>query len=92
MGIAFLVYGSFHLYAFAKVWMAYPHSLALGLALAFGALVLTFLPSVVWRLERRNLQAVTVATAWVSTHGWGICSCSFALACCSISAMVFPYC
>ena len=66
MGIAFLVYGSFHLYAFAKVWMAYPHSLALGLALAFGALVLTFLPSVVWRLERRNLQAVTVATAWVS--------------------------
>jgi predicted MPP superfamily phosphohydrolase len=66
MGIAFLVYGSLHLYAFAKVWMAYPHSLALGLALAFAALILTFSPSLVWYLERRSRHTLTVAASWVS--------------------------
>jgi predicted MPP superfamily phosphohydrolase len=66
LSAALLIYGSMHLYALGKVWMAFPHSLALGLALALAGSVLTFSPLLVWLLERQSWHRATVATAWVS--------------------------
>ena len=66
LSVAFLIYGSMHLYALGKVWMAFPHSLALGLALTLVGIVLTFSPLLVWFLERQSWHHATVAAAWVS--------------------------
>lgn len=66
MSIALLIYGSMHLYAFGKVWMAYPHSLGLALALTLAGVVLTFSPLLVWYMERQSWHGATVATAWAS--------------------------
>ena len=66
MSVALLIYGSMHLYAFGKVWMAFPHSFGLGLALVLAGMVLTFSPLLVWYMERQNWHGATVATAWVS--------------------------
>jgi predicted MPP superfamily phosphohydrolase len=69
MSVALLVYGSMHLYAFGKVWMAFPHSFGLGLALTVAGLALTFSPLLVWYMERQNWHGATVAAAWV-TYTW----------------------
>jgi predicted MPP superfamily phosphohydrolase len=66
LSAALLIYGSMHFYALGKVWMAVPHSLALGLALVLAGVVLSFSPLLVWLLERQSWHRVTVATAWVS--------------------------
>ena len=66
LSVALLIYGAMHLYALGKVWMSFPHSLALGLALTMSGLVLTFSPLLVWFLERQSWHRATVATAWVS--------------------------
>ncbi len=66
MSVALLIYGSMHLYAFGKVWMALPHSFGLGLALTLAGIILTFSPLIVWFLERQNWHRATVASAWVS--------------------------
>jgi uncharacterized protein len=64
--VALLVYGSMNLYALRKVWMSFPHSWALGLALTLAGIVLTLSPFLVWFLERQSWHRATVATAWVS--------------------------
>jgi len=69
LSVAVLIYGSMHLYALGKVWMAFPHSWALGLALTLAGIVLTFSPLLVWFMERQNWHRATVATAWVS-YSW----------------------
>jgi predicted MPP superfamily phosphohydrolase len=66
LSLALLIYGSMHLYALGKMWMAFPHSSALGLALILAGVVLTFSPLLVWFLERQSWHRTTVATAWVS--------------------------
>src|SRR5665647_3472519 len=66
LSVALLIYGSMHVYAFSKVWMALPHSLALGLALTLVGIVLTFSPLLVWFLEKQSWHRATAATAWVS--------------------------
>lgn len=66
LSAALLVYGSMHVYALSKVWMALAHSYGLGLALILAGAFLTFSPLLVWFLERQNWHRVTVATAWVS--------------------------
>ncbi len=66
MSVALLIYGSMHLYAFGKVWMAFPHSSGLGLALVLSGVLLTFSPLLVWFLERQSWHRLTVATAWAS--------------------------
>jgi predicted MPP superfamily phosphohydrolase len=66
LSVAFLIYGSMHLYALGKVWLAFPHSFGLGLALTLAGSVLTFSPLLVWFLERQSWHRATVATAWVS--------------------------
>jgi len=66
MSVALLIYGSMHLYAFGKVWMAFPHTFGLGLALTLAGVVLTLSPFLVWYMEKQNWHGATVATAWVS--------------------------
>lgn len=64
LSVAFLIYGSMHLYALGKVWAILPHTLPLGLALTLAGSVLTFSPLLVWFLERQNWHRGTVAAAW----------------------------
>jgi hypothetical protein len=66
LSLALLIYGSMHLYALGKVWMTFPHSSALGLALTLAGFVLTFSPLLVCFLERQSWHRATVATAWIS--------------------------
>ena len=66
LSAAFLIYGAMHLYALGKVWLSFPHSLALGLLLTLTGIVLTLSPLLVWFLERQSWHRATVATAWVS--------------------------
>lgn len=66
MSVALLIYGSMHLYAFGKVWMAFPHSFGLGLVLTLAGLMLTFSPLLVWYMEKQSWHGATVVTAWVS--------------------------
>lgn len=66
MSVALLIYGSMHLYAFGKMWMAFPHTFGLGLALILAGIALTFSPLLVWYMERQSWHGATVATAWVS--------------------------
>ena len=66
LSVALLIYGSMHLYALGKVWMAFPHSFGLGLALTLAGVILTLSPLLVWFLERQSWHRATVATAWVS--------------------------
>lgn len=66
LSVALLIYGAMHLYALGKVWMIFPHTWALGLALTIAGIALTFSPLLVWFLERQSWHRATVATAWVS--------------------------
>lgn len=66
MTVALLVYGSMHLYAFGKVWMAFPHSYGLALALILASGALTFSPFIVWYMERQGWHGATSAAAWAS--------------------------
>jgi predicted MPP superfamily phosphohydrolase len=66
LSVALLIYGSMHLYALGKVWMAFPHSFGLGLVLTLAGVILTLSPLLVWFLERQSWHRATVATAWVS--------------------------
>ena len=66
LAVAFLIYGSMHLYALGKVWMVFPHSFGLTLALTLAGIILTLSPLIVWFLERQSWHRATVATAWVS--------------------------
>jgi len=69
LSLALLIYGSMHLYALSKMWMTFPHSYGLGLALILAGIVLTFSPLLVWFLERHSWHRATTATAWVS-YSW----------------------
>jgi predicted MPP superfamily phosphohydrolase len=66
LSVALLIYGSMHLYALGKVWMVFPHSFGLTLALTLTGIVLTLSPLIVWFLERQSWHRTTVSTAWVS--------------------------
>lgn len=72
MSVALLIYGSMHLYALGKVWMAFPHSSGLALALVLAGTVLTLSPLLVWYMERQNWHGATVAAAWVSYTWMGL--------------------
>jgi len=66
LSVALLIYGSMHLYALGKVWMAFPHSFGLALALIVAGIALTCSPLLVWFLERQSWHRTTVAAAWLS--------------------------
>ena len=85
LSVAFLVYGTMHLYALSKVWLAFPHSLGLGLTLVLFGLVMTVSPLLLWQISRQNCHSATVAASWV-TYLWM----GFLFLFCSI-ALVFDF-
>ena len=66
MSVALLIYGSMNLYAFGKMWLAFPHTFGLGMVLILAGIALTISPLLVWYMERQSWHGATVATAWVS--------------------------
>jgi uncharacterized protein len=65
LSVAFLIYGAMHIYALGKVWLAFPHTLALDLALVIWGLVMTFSPLLLWQLAKLNWHGTTIAASWV---------------------------
>jgi len=63
--VALSIYGAMHLYALSKVWLAFPHTSALTLALLLWGIVMTFSPLIVWQIERLNWHSATVVASWV---------------------------
>src|SRR5512142_1457670 len=66
LSVALLIYGSMHLYALGKMWLAFPHTSGLALALIVTGIVLTFSPLLVWYLERHAWHRSVVPVAWAS--------------------------
>lgn len=64
--VAVFIYGSMHLYAFARLWQVLPHSWWLGLSLLAVGLLLSFLPLLLWQITRLNWHGAAVFTSWVS--------------------------
>lgn len=62
--IVFLIYGGMHLYAFAKVWQAFPHTTALGLTLVLTGLLLSLSPLLIFYAARQHWHNVVVAVSW----------------------------
>lgn len=81
LSVAFLVYGAMHLYALSKVWLVFPHSLGLGLALVLGGLLLTLSPLLIWLMQNQTWHGATLAASWVAFvwMGFLFLFCSFAL-------------
>ena len=65
MSMVVLVYGAMHLYAFSKVWMAFPHTYALALALLLWGVGMVFSPFMIWYLERQHWHNATVVLSWI---------------------------
>lgn len=65
LSVAFSIYGAMHLYALGKVWLAFPHSIWLAVALVLGGLVMTLSPLILWQLTRQNWHGTTVVASWV---------------------------
>ena len=63
-GIVFLVYGGMHLYAFAKVWQAFPHTTTLGAALVFAGLLLSISPLFIFYAARQHWHNAVVSVSW----------------------------
>ncbi len=69
LSVAFLIYGTMHLYAFCKVWLVLPHSLGVVLVLVLLGLVMTFSPLLLWQITRQNWHGATVVLSW-TTYVW----------------------
>lgn len=65
LSLAFSLYGAMHIYALGKVWLAFPHSIWLGVALSLGGLVMTLSPLILWLLTRQSLHGAPIVTSWV---------------------------
>ena len=65
LSVAFLIYGIMHIYALARMWLAFPHSLGLGFTLVFLGLVMTFSPLILRHMTKQNWHSATVVTSWV---------------------------
>ncbi len=61
LSVALLIYASMHLYALGKVWMAFPHSPGLAMALLLAGMVLTCSPLIVWYMERQSWYRAAVS-------------------------------
>lgn len=81
LSVAFLIYGAMHIYALSKVWLVFPHSWGLGLALALGGLVMTLSPLIIWFMEKQSWHGAAVVASWVAYIWMGLLFlfCSIAL-------------
>jgi uncharacterized protein len=66
LSVALLIYGLMHIYALRMMWMAFPHSYGLGLALILAGILLTFSPVLAWFLGRQSWQRTAATAAWMS--------------------------
>ncbi len=81
LSLAFLLYGGMHYYALGKVWNAFPHSLALGLALVLWGILMTASPLATWYLVKQNWHGAAAALSWLAFPWMGFLFlfCSIAL-------------
>ncbi len=86
LSVAFLVYGSMHLYVFSKVWLALPHTLGVAMTLVLLGLVMTLSPLILWQVAKQNWHVTTIVLSW-ATYLWM----GFVLLFCTI-ALVFDFC
>jgi uncharacterized protein len=63
-GIVFLIYGGMHLYALSKVWLAFPHSTALGATLILAGLLLSLSPLFLFYASRQHWHGVVAVMSW----------------------------
>jgi predicted MPP superfamily phosphohydrolase len=82
LSVALLIYGAMHTYALGKLWLAFPHSTLLTLALVFCGFAMTFSPLLPWQLAKSNWHNATVVASWVVYLWMGLLFlfCSIALA------------
>lgn len=69
LSVAFLVYGSLHVYALGKVWDAFPHSAALGAVLGVWGVFMTFAPLVIWLIGKQGWHGAVAPVSWVA-YSW----------------------
>jgi predicted MPP superfamily phosphohydrolase len=95
LSVAFLIYGAMHLYALGKVWLAFPHTQALTLALVIWGSIMTFSPLIAWQLERLNWHSVTTVATWMIYIWMGLlflfCSISLVFDCGHVLATLLGY-
>ena len=65
LSVFFLLYGGMHAYVFAKAEAALGLALAGRLAIAAWMVLMTFLPLILWRLEKHERHALVWIGAWV---------------------------
>ncbi len=63
-GVALLIYGGLHLYAFSRIWQVLPHSAGLAVTLTLAGLALTLSPFVLLFSGRRTGHGATAALSW----------------------------
>lgn len=94
-GIVFLIYGGMHLYAFAKVWQAFPHSAALGATLILIGLLLSLSPLFMFYAARQHWHDVVAVMSWPVYVWMGyillFCFTGFALDLGSLLASLFGF-
>jgi len=66
LGLIFLLYGGMHGYALGKVWQAFPHSAALGVALALWGFLMTFSPLAIWYVAKQGRHGAATSLSWVA--------------------------
>ncbi|MGC2049376.1 MAG: metallophosphoesterase [Gallionella sp.] len=79
--VALSIYGGMHLYALGKVWLAFPHTSTLTLALVLWGIVMTIAPLLLWQMAKLNWHGMNVVASWVVYiwMGFLILFCSIAL-------------
>lgn len=69
LSVAFLIYGTLHLYALSKLWLVLPHSMGWAIVLLLAAIVLTLSPLLLWQLSRLNWHGASLVASWF-TYLW----------------------
>jgi len=69
LSVALMIYGTMHIYALSKVWLAFTHSSGLTLALVLWGLVMTFSPLLLWQIAKLNWHGATAVASW-ATYIW----------------------
>lgn len=66
LALIFLIYGGLHYYALGKVWHAFPHSVALGVALVLWGVLMTGGPLLIWFMVKQGWHASAAIFSWVA--------------------------
>jgi len=95
LSVALLIYGAMHAYALGKVWLAFPHSTVLTLALVFCGITMAFSPLLLWQLAKSNWHNATVVASWAVYLWMGLlflfCSIALAFDLCHVTATLLGF-